>query len=57
MPQVQSGSATDRKIVVISLMAGMSVVQMLPDGSSKREQEELASPAEARRPVNAWLRS
>ena len=42
------GSATDRKIVVIELDGTrMSVVQMMPDGSSKRNKKELSSEAEA----------
>jgi hypothetical protein len=43
------GSATSRKIVVIELNgASMSVVQMMEDGSSKRQQKELRSEDEAR---------
>ena len=43
------GSATSRKIVVIELNgARMSVVQMMEDGSSKRQQKELRSEDEAR---------
>ncbi len=43
------GTATDRKIVVIELDGKrMSVVQMLPDGSSKRNKKELSNEAEAR---------
>jgi hypothetical protein len=42
------GSATDRKIVVIELDGTrMSVVQMMPDGSSRRNKKELSSEAEA----------
>ena len=42
------GSATSRKIVVIELNgARMSVVQMMEDGSSKRQQKELRSEDEA----------
>ena len=38
------GSATDRKIVVIEVEGTrMSVIQMLPDGSSKRNKKELSS--------------
>ncbi len=49
MRRFSLGSATDRKIVVIELDGSrMSVVQMLPDGSSKRNKKELASAAEAR---------
>ena len=43
------GSVTDRKIVVIELQGTvMKVVQMMPDGSSKRSEKELKSEAEAR---------
>ena len=43
------GSATSRKIVVIELNgARMSVVQMMEDGSSTRQQKELRSEDEAR---------
>jgi hypothetical protein len=43
------GSVTSRKIVVIELNgARMSVVQMMEDGSSKRQQKELRSEDEAR---------
>jgi hypothetical protein len=43
------GSATDRKIVVIELNGTrMSVVQMKPDGSTKRNEKELGSEAGAR---------
>ncbi len=49
MRRFSLGSATDRKIVVIELDGPrMSVVQMLPDGSSKRNKKELGSEAEAR---------
>src|SRR5271157_6175105 len=42
-------SATDRKIVVIELDGTrMSEVQMLPDGSSKRNEKVLVSEAEAK---------
>jgi hypothetical protein len=48
MRRFSLGSATDRKIVVIELDgARMSVVQMMPDGSSKRTAKELSSAAEA----------
>src|SRR4051794_9932009 len=43
------GSATSRKIVVIELNgARMSVVKMMEDGSSTRQQKELRSEDEAR---------
>jgi len=43
------GSVTDRKIVVIELNGTcMSVVRMMPDGSTKRSETELRSEAEAR---------
>jgi hypothetical protein len=43
------GSAPDRKIVVIELDGSrMSVVQMMPDGRTKRSEKGLNSPAEAR---------
>ena len=49
MRRFSLGSATDRKIVVIELDGPrMSVVQMLPDGSSKRNKKELGSEADAR---------
>ncbi|MGO9809599.1 MAG: hypothetical protein ACLP53_02170, partial [Isosphaeraceae bacterium] len=49
MRRFSLGSATDRKIVVIDLDGTrMSVVQMMPDGSSKRNKKELRSEAEAR---------
>ena len=42
------GTATDRKIVVIEVEGPrMSVVQMMPDGSSKRNNKELSSEREA----------
>ena len=48
MRRFSLGSATDRKIVVIELDGKrMSVLQMLPDGSSKRNKKELGSEAEA----------
>jgi hypothetical protein len=48
MRRFSLGSAADRKIVVIELDgARMSVVQMMPDGSSKRNKKELSSEAEA----------
>src|SRR5271157_3342149 len=48
MRRFSLGSATDRKIVVIELDGTrMSVVQMMPDGSSKRNKKELSSEAEA----------
>src|SRR5947209_4913291 len=43
------GSATSRKIIVIELNgARMSVVKMMEDGSSNRQQKELRSEEEAR---------
>jgi hypothetical protein len=43
------GSATSRKIVVIELNgARMSVIKMMEDGTSNRQQKELRSEAEAR---------
>ena len=49
MRRFSLGSATDRKIVVIEVDGTrMSVVQMMPDGSSKRNKKELSSEAEAR---------
>jgi len=43
------GSATDRKIVVIELNGTcVSVVRMMPDGSTKRSETELRSEADAR---------
>jgi len=49
MRRFSLGSATERKIVVIELDGTrMSVVQMMPDGSSKRNKKELSSEAEAR---------
>ncbi len=48
MRRFSLGSATDRKIVVIELDGSrMSVVQMLPDGSSRRNKKELSSEVEA----------
>jgi hypothetical protein len=48
MRRFSLGSATDRKIVVIELDGTrMSVIQMLPDGSSKRTAKDLCSAAEA----------
>jgi len=48
MRRFSLGSATDRKIVVIELDGTrMSVVQMMPDGSSKRNKKELSSETEA----------
>ena len=42
------GSATDRKVVVIEVDGKrLSVVQMLPDGSSQRSKKELSNEAEA----------
>jgi hypothetical protein len=42
------GSVTDRKIVVIELNGTlMRVVQIMPDGSSKRNEKELSSETEA----------
>jgi hypothetical protein len=43
------GSVTDRKIVVIELNGTcMSVVRMMPDGSTKRSEKDLSSESEAR---------
>ena len=43
------GTTTDRKIVVIDLNGThLSVVQMMPDGTTKRKEQELSSEAAAR---------
>jgi hypothetical protein len=48
MRRFSLGSASDRKVVVIELDgAQMSVVQMMPDGSSRRSKKLLHSQAEA----------
>jgi hypothetical protein len=49
MRRFMLGSVTDQKIVVIELNGTrLSVVRRMPDGSTKRKEQELSSEAEAR---------